>query len=564
MKKLEHEKNWLIRSSGKLLGPFSQEIIEEQLSTRELVVIDEVSEPSGQWKPIRDKKEFTKIVEVLRLKTIEASEGTDVFGLDDSRTMNIYGDDKPEEKELVIESIRVNTSNNSDESVKTYGVNASQEAILKAKERTGRLWRLAALSLIFVVSAFLYKRTIYDSNKQILSADEYIELAERELQIGNYPLALNHYKEAYDLQSENLSIHLYLGILLIQVDQNYLLGRRLLNKIIELNGPFIKLAQTGIGLSYMQERDFESAESHLQNAISLDQNYAPAFANLGVLKLYEEKFNESIEYLKAAIEEGGEKHGARLMLTLAYLKKWELRPKLEVLVEAQKSIIKNTESQNPYLQQSLLLQTYIESMLGDRFIKEKEIFRILNVPPNFTESFKKNVFVDRQVINWDSIKPWCEMVVMKSKNKYSIPLNAYCEIKVGNISKALIGLEAAMLKHPNNSLILTLHSYALYESGRQSEGKVSSERAVEKDKDESIVLTYLVQANYCQRSGNLECQKLNYDKVQSIEKNNIVALTGMATYFLEKGDADNANKLYKSATEISKDYIPLLKLALEM
>lgn len=129
---------------------------------------------------------------------------------------------------------------------------------------------------------------------------------------------------------------------------------------------------------------------------------------------------------------------------------------------------------------------------------------------------------------------------------------------------ALKALESQLLKLPEDSLLLSIYSYALYVSGRQSEAKVSSGRAVEVDSKVNVKLAYLMQANYCEISQDLECVRLNLEKVLIKEPKNIVALTGLSNYYWEHNDATKANEIYLRALAVSKDYIPLLKLALEI
>jgi Tfp pilus assembly protein PilF len=559
------ENIWLIRSAGTVKGPFTKPEVENLLSTRELVVIDEIAEPMGSWKPIRDKIEFAKIVEILRLKTIEASEGATKFGLDDSHTMNILDEKDEITGEYVLENLTGNENATKDnQPVKSFGLNASKEALILASQQKSKVWKTVVLLIIFSLSYVIYDTFVASEGKKILSAKQYLDVANRQLSIGNYASALDNYKEAYDIQPNNLSIHLYLGILYIQVDQSYLLGRKLLINVIEKKGPFIKLAETGVGLSYLLEMDYSSAEKHFQKAITIDQNYTPVFANLGTLKYFEGKYTEAIEYLTASLEDGEKDAGVRLILTLAYLKQWENSPQLRYLVEGQKTILKNTESQNPYFQQSLMLQTYIESILGDRYVTDIEVFNILNISPNLTENFKKNLFIDRRIIEWEAIEPWCENLVQRVLGVHSSVLGAYCQIKVGNTKMALKALESQLLKLPEDSLLLSIYSYALYVSGRQSEAKVSSGRAVEVDSKVNVKLAYLMQANYCEISQDLECVRLNLEKVLIKEPKNIVALTGLSNYYWEHNDATKANEIYLRALAVSKDYIPLLKLALEI
>ena len=563
---MDVQTKWLIRSSGVIKGPYLKIEIEELLSSRELVVIDEVCEPMGFWRPIRDKNEFAKIVEILRIKTIEAHEGGAEFGLDDSMTMNL-GDDE----DLVVEE-DTSTEYHKDfnEKVKAYGTKPSEEAILGAKKSGLNLWRTLVLLLILGGTGVFVKINYLDKEKQIISAEKYIELANRQLRLGLYNQALGNYKEAYEIDQGNLSIHLYLGSLLIQVDQSYLLGRRLLKNIITQHGPYIKLAETGVGLSYLQESEFKLAEKHFQNSLSIDRTYTPAYVNIGVIKLLEEKHREAIEYLKAAVEDGEKDAAARLLLSMAYLKKWEVDPQLFYLVEAQKSILKNTEIHAAYYQESLLIQTYIESILGDRDVKNLELEKILNVNPDLTLAHRKNIFIDRSLLDWEAFYDWCKTLSQRGRGNYHRALLGYCELRSGDFRKGLSQLERSTLKDPNNPLFLALYSYGLYKSGRQSEAKVALSRAEKTEDGKKLEnnsfsnLKYIMKLKFCESQKNTDCMQANWATIYKNDQQSLEAITGLAQSYLKSGDRNQAFMYYKKALKISKDYMPLLKTAMEI
>src|SRR4051812_42136961 len=68
---------WLVKSSGRILGPFPQVKIIELLRTREISVLDEVSEPGRRWQTIQYHDDFRAAIDSLRKASLsERTEAT--------------------------------------------------------------------------------------------------------------------------------------------------------------------------------------------------------------------------------------------------------------------------------------------------------------------------------------------------------------------------------------------------------------------------------------------------------------------------------------------------------
>ncbi len=71
---------WLVKSGDHILGPFTTAVVVEKVRSKELVVIDEISQPRSRWRYIRDVPAFAAIVEEVRRGHAAAREDTEVQG----------------------------------------------------------------------------------------------------------------------------------------------------------------------------------------------------------------------------------------------------------------------------------------------------------------------------------------------------------------------------------------------------------------------------------------------------------------------------------------------------
>lgn len=79
---------WLVKSSDRILGPFSTAEMEERLRSKEIVILDEVVTPRSRWRLLRDEPTFSKLVEEIRRGQLSAREDTEAQGHTVSVTQN--------------------------------------------------------------------------------------------------------------------------------------------------------------------------------------------------------------------------------------------------------------------------------------------------------------------------------------------------------------------------------------------------------------------------------------------------------------------------------------------
>src|SRR5260221_5099074 len=81
------EEAWLVKSSGRILGPFQSEKIIDLLRSREASVLDEVSAPLRRWQTIQYHPDFKEIVANIRKANV--SDKTEATWTPNTMTANL-------------------------------------------------------------------------------------------------------------------------------------------------------------------------------------------------------------------------------------------------------------------------------------------------------------------------------------------------------------------------------------------------------------------------------------------------------------------------------------------
>src|SRR4051812_5045260 len=92
---------WLVKSSGRIIGPYPTVKIAELLRTREISVLDEISPPLRRWQTLQYHDEFREVVDSMRKASLsertEASWTPGTAGLTQTLTDLDAGSDLTEE-----------------------------------------------------------------------------------------------------------------------------------------------------------------------------------------------------------------------------------------------------------------------------------------------------------------------------------------------------------------------------------------------------------------------------------------------------------------------------------
>ncbi|MBX3021702.1 MAG: hypothetical protein KF799_08515 [Bdellovibrionales bacterium] len=568
---------WLIKSSGRILGPFRSEKVGELLRTREISVLDEISPPMRRWQTIQYHEEFRPVVDSLRKANL--SERTEATWTPNSTQLTqtlteVEGAGELTEeitdidgfsatgKEIVVHNVQEQSHASHTQSGGRYQAAQGQNtAIQRQVEKTTRgLWIITVLILV-AAAAFIFQRRMSTGAFDIKpTATSLKQTVIGHIQAGRYSEALRDLKSYYSdpLQSGDLAI--YYGGLLVHLEGQTLLGRRLFNTVLATKRPEVKQAYTGLGVADLMDGQLDSAQENFDRALNLDPEYVPAIVNLAAVSLQK-----------------GDYAGAKQKAFRALRLNPAQGEALLILAEAQLYLFKRSANPNELVQISRLLsdfrlrswdfagemdfyQLYFDFLRRTSGLEEK-LRAYLDSDPRLTADHRHNLFIYRGRTQWKILARFCEQMAEKMSEEPRVSaFLASCYAREARWDSARRSIEKAVHQSPKDPLIQAWYSYVLRESGDADQASVVLGSATQANRNGEYVLPVLMQARFCQQTGMSQCARSNWQKIYENNMDYLPAVAGMAWANADIKSNNEAAKLMNKGLRLSPEYIPLLEL----
>ncbi|RME16104.1 MAG: hypothetical protein D6797_05210, partial [Bdellovibrio sp.] len=311
---------WLVKRKGKVLGPYSKIEIGYLLEKGDLDFLDEVQRPFQRWNFIRDEVAFASIVEEVRRKRSQSedslndeftvTEAVTIGGMTDGATEKIEGifpDELTEEISLERKGIEDAEYEDIDEpssfARKTvegpvYGYEKDEE--IEQLGRSKVLWIVTAIIFLGTLSYAYYQRVLRPSKKNSTTVGTQLPKVKSLLKAGHFEQALNLLKKIKKENPRRIEASKTLGLLLIQMENQTIQGRRYLEEALSLaqgqedeNGILV-----GIGIADLIEDDLEEARKIFKRVLAQDPLHVAAMLNLSFLSFSEKKYQEALSDLE--------------------------------------------------------------------------------------------------------------------------------------------------------------------------------------------------------------------------------------------------------------------------
>ncbi|MDZ4662162.1 MAG: hypothetical protein SGJ18_11150 [Pseudomonadota bacterium] len=553
-------KEWLVKSSGRVFGPFSQKEVDDRLMDRVIVPLDEVGRPFERWKYIRDEVIFSKTVDTLRISGAGAREDTSTNTiLEQTETSSMT----PFEEGTAMMDItsRVQQVDRPDADQKSFGLIEVASPATKQTLSSGFHfnWYYPLLALVIVAFLWVY---ILNKNKMRNSFEESYRSGLEAAEIGDYPLALNHFTKANSMRPQDVEVRLQLAPLLIVYEQEYVKAVRLLEGIVESErGDEYRLETYDIlGLASIYQEQATKAAEYFDLALMSDKSYSPALINKAILKINDKKYQEAIEILKD--ENSYRSYGAlrSLLLGIATIQEGLKSVDLNYFKRAQVVIKQHLANSDEYRQEALLLNAYIQSRLKS---KEMGIYELLDFDPEQSSQYLTDLLTFRQPVEWAALFSYCkEIFETTEKTTESTALMGYCHMKINQMEDAKKYFEVALSRDPNDSLVGALRGYFLLTRGRADEAKEEINLAIRNQS--SFKLPYLLKARYCYQTSEYQCAKEHWQNLAKKYPNDVSVLAGLSQTLLTMGNKKEARVWLEKGLKRTRSHRQLLRLAREL
>lgn len=571
------ELQWLVKSSGRILGPFPSPKIAELLRTREVSVLDEISQSLRRWQTIQYHDDFREVVESMRKASLsERTEASWTPGTSNlTQTLTDLSDAELTDevsnseltgftataKEIVIhnveESQRIQQPAHAGRYQSAQGHNT---AIQRKVEKTTRgLWILTAIILL-AVGAFLVNKRMGRQQESRPAGGSLKQSVIANVQIGRYAEALKDLKRGVSDPNQAGELSIYYGSLLIQVEGETTVGRRMLTQVLTARRPEAKQAYTGLGIADLMDGQPDSAQENFERALGYDGQYVPALVNLSAMYIQKADYARAKAMALKALRASPAQGEALLSLAEAQLYLYRQNANLADLQRVNRTLKDFTRKYWDYAAEVGFYSLYFDFLARDKAV-ETNLQNYLDRDPQLTPDHRHNVFIFKGRAQWKILARFCEQMAEKMGDSPRVStLLAACHSSEARWDAARNDIEKAVHQAPKDPLIHSWYSYVLKESGDPERASVVLGRATELNRRGEYVLPVLMQARFCQENGDILCARDSWQRIYEHDLDYLPALAGLAWVHAQNKSHSEAIKLVDKGLRISPDYSPLLVL----
>lgn len=574
------DKPWLVKSGGRVVGPYSKQQIEQLLRSREISVMDEVSQPCRRWNCAKDVPFFANVIEEIRVQNYRFGEDTVTTAIEGTGTITVtepvdgYSDDRTDEiskfqrskAEIVYEDIDDGSKPSSQvggsQPYKSFGYQNDLVIANQARATARLAWLVTGAILFGIVTFVFYNRFVAVPFQNKETATDVKRMAMESLVVGDYAEAMEYFQKAYRLDPRDGDIYAYLGTLQIQVAGQTVVGRRKLQEVLSSGrGVFPKLAMTAIGIADLIDGDSISADDKFKKALALDPYYAPAKINLGASALQRREFKIAREWLSSVVDQGTDEGAAYLMLAETDINLFREEKDPRYLEHAQKQLTRHMQKSFDYFQEAALMLGYIDFISGRNEQLEQKLGLILDIDPMQTEDHRHDLFVYRGRVSWKSLHQMClQMVGGLTLSPRVKALRGYCYFRGGQEVEALKSLDDAATQGVKDALVQSLYAFILDGIGQETRASVALGKATELNASIRLALPMILQGRFYSRAGKHKMALELWQTLYRADEKSLVGLAGLAEAHFSLKNYSEAQGYLVEGFRLSKDYRPLYRV----
>ncbi len=577
-------KNWLVKSSTKILGPFTREEILILLTRLQITIIDEVRQPEGRWNYIRENRHFKEVVKSLRYEQDHSKDdtmtSTSTIGtssitktepatVSDEFTQTPIIPTKSPPSRAQTSSLKDVTPSIGDAATprphgngatKSYGTLSDQRVQSRIQKQNvllrGILLVVTVAAAMFVALSFLRKEKKADMNY-----DQLLSSALRYKALGLYQLSLKNYKKATALKEPDPESQFQMVFLLINEDRQSLNGRRIIegtllkpgrsrNEIIDAN--------LGMALSYMMEGDFRQAEEYLQKTLGYDPNNEAAKINQAVILLKKGAYDQALKSFESLSNVDSPAYPLILLCkSLALIEVSKTQADKEQLLK-NISEIKLYVGRSHFLRKELsLLMIYLNQLAQDSTGELDAINTFLEEPPNISRQYVRELEIDWRNSEWDFLERYCSELFGSGKGPVSMKaVRAVCLIEGNRDMEAAKLLDESLVQGPKQLTGLQAQADYLWKLGRLNEAQLLFKNS---DFKQNRMALY-VQGEACLKAKDFACAETAYKILSERDYGDILAHYGLALVAQARKDKARLQSEIKAGFEVENNFVPFIEL----
>jgi tetratricopeptide (TPR) repeat protein len=564
------EKNWLVKSSTRILGPFTLDELTAMLLSKQISIIDEIRLTSGRWSYVREHQKFMDIVKNIRDEQDSTSENTMTQSIAQhtftkTENPNVLPDDLTPTPipaspfKDVTAAERPVAKSSLPSATASYGTAGDARLREKMRQQSNVLrWVLIGAASVAAV-AIVTMLNVKDKSKSV-GYDELLAQAIRYKSLGLYDKSLQAYKRATSIKEPDLDSQIQMAPVLISEDRQSLMGRRILERSIIQEGrnrAELVDAYLGIAVSYMMDGDLKEAENTLQKAIGHEPFNSSALLNLAIVQMKKGAYEEAMHQFEKVYSKNPNSIIAlfgRAMSAMEYAKVTPDRSFLKPLI----TDIENSLQRTNYLRQELtLFLVYAHGLMGDVDGVNQAVIKFLNEPSGMAERYTHPLNVDWRFTQWDYLEKYCSELYEKSNHTAELKaLRSICLMEVNRDSEAQKLLQEALSEGPRDPYVLAAEAGYFAKVGRFPEAMT----ILKMPELTTLTVRGRLMGDICIATQDVNCAQTVFTQIYDKNKSDAAALYGLAWIVMKRKDRAAAYDYVRAGLQAEPNYVPLLEL----
>lgn len=581
----DKKKDWLVKSSTKILGPFLFQEIVDLLKTRSMTILDEVRRTDERWISVRDHKLFTAIVHSLRFD-IEVSEHTVTVATTSSpgaktvtQTVTSLDSDEytqtpfvstlshiqiPDQNSGKIRDIQTIKEVNTNTSSKTahltgraFGVQNDLKLQKELEQKSSHLRIFLIAGILLLVFGF-FGLQFYQTQRKSSDFERKIRAAIRYKSLQMYEPALREYKKAVALKEPDLQTQAQMAPLLIAWDGDTVASRRILEKF-SLTPGLMKnqLFETysGIGLAYLSESNFAEADRAFLSALSYNKDHLPSLLNMAWIKYWQKLPNEAFQILDQYQGNSNSWISLAQGLSLVELSKKEIdSDKIEKTIQKIQQSIQQSEQLNSEL---LFLAAILANLKGGHEASLGFLKKYID-----TAHFQNLTFVSDPLVTkkWLDPQVWMPLCgFLSAKNFHSSVVRtaeAVCLLNINQEAQAQKIIEDLIKQNPKDPIPMLAQLHFFAQTHRDQEALISTKTPELQNYHSPL----LIQGFVCLSSQDLGCAENSFKSVLERRPSEIYARAGLAQVFILRKQKTEALSAIRGGLSDEPQFLPFIEM----
>lgn len=577
------KKDWLVRSSMKILGPFDFDEVVDALLKHHISIIDEIRNSHSSWIYIRDHEMFSEWVFQLRSQQENSSETTVAsktstgitktkkIGLTrtDITPVSVDDDLTPlpsfETAGPVIKDITPIEEKSHSPSMprphkadlSAYGSSEDRRLMAQFKSKQKLMYVLAAVLVVAIVGG-AWGVNLYRKNLKLAQQEELQTKGRLWVSQGFYSKALDAFKMAQSIAPLAVDSDIQLAFLYIR-ESLPVEAKRIFEKYLAggvLNKDEISVINNGLGLASLKESDFLKANDYFEKALAFNPNNIEAKLNTILLKFQRQQFSLVLVEALDFVKRNSSSRVGTVLLGMAANQSLNSQGDQILLQDIWDKL--GDHLSKTHENRDILALQYLGLSLksGDDSLIQKGFESIFKINPFTSSQYALSLYVDQTYLSWGTHAGLCyktgeAMDAMKSRL-----MRVFCLLQDKRETEALKSVEEYLYENPQDPYALTLKAAILYKFGKNAEAMV----VIQNNRLNEVPMAMYVALQACMESDDARCAMENATAIYALNKIDSFGLYGMAWSLEKQKKLSQAMEYLSLSLRFDPNFLPAIEM----